>query len=117
MNASNRSHPRGLAILILVLILAMGTAIAFGTLAGSKEDALVASLRAETTQALYAAESAQLASIKLLKLGEALPVSGTSITIGTARATYQSVPTGITGTVTVDGYSGDAHRRVRITLQ
>lgn len=108
---------RGLAILILVIILALGTAVTFGTLSATKDDALVASLRAETTQAFYAAESAQLASLKLLKMGEALPTSGSSITVGSSRSTYQSVPTGATGTITVDGYSGDARRRIRITLQ
>ncbi len=102
---------------MLVVVLALGTAITFGTLSASKDDALVASLRAETVQAFYAAESAELAALKLLKLGEALPASGASITIGTARATYQSVPTGNTGMVTVDGYSGDARRRIRITLE
>lgn len=117
MKVTNPRHPRGLAILILVLILAMGTAISFGTLAGSKEDALVASLRAETAQAFYAAESAQLAGVKLLKLGESLPASGASISIGTARSVYQSVPLGSTGDVTVDGFAGDARRRIRITLQ
>jgi uncharacterized protein (UPF0333 family) len=108
---------RGLAILILVIILALGTAVTFGTLSASKDDALVASLRAETTQAFYAAESAQLAALKLLKMGEALPASGASITIGTSRATYQAVPSGTTGSITVDGYSGDARRRIRITVQ
>lgn len=113
----NLSRPRGLAILILVIILALGTAVTFGTLSATKDDALVASLRAESTQAFYAAESAQLAALKLLKLGEALPASGASFTIGNGRATYQSVPAGNTGTVTVDGYSGDARRRIRITVQ
>lgn len=117
-----RSHresrgERGLAILILVIILALGTAVTFGTLSATKDDALVASLRAETTQAFYAAESAQLAALKLLKLGESLPASGASVTVGSSRATYQAVPTGQVGTITVDGYSGDARRRIRVTVQ
>lgn len=117
MTRSHRSRRRGVAILILVLLISIGTLVSFATLAGSRDDAQVASLRAETAQALYAAESAQLAAIKLLDMGETLPASGTTVNVGTARAVFQSVPSGTTGDITVDGFSGDARRRIRITIQ
>jgi Tfp pilus assembly protein PilX len=116
---SSRCHARarrGVVMAVIVLMLASINAITMTVLYSSGDEATLGALRVETARALYAAESASIAVVRLRSERRPLPIAGSSLALPTGNATYVQVPgdNTPTGTLVVRGQSGDAERRVRL---
>lgn len=109
---------RGAAIAAIILLLAVLNLAAVVVLHAGAQESEIGAMRAQTVRALYAAESAATAVVRLNEAGVALPASGSTLTLTGATAQYTSVPAaGVSGTLDVVGMSGDASRRVRLDFQ
>ena len=120
LRSNQRVHRgrRGTAIAAIILLLAVVNLAAMAVLHAGAQESEVGAMRAQTIRALYAAESAVTAVVRLDESGAALPASGSTLILTGATAQYTSVPTtGTSGTLDVVGMSGDANRRVRLDFQ
>jgi hypothetical protein len=117
--SATRQSPRtrrGVVMAVIVLMLASINAITMTVLYSSGDEASLGALRVETARALYAAESASIAVVRLRSERRPLPIAGSALVLPTGSATYVQVPgdNTPTGTLVVRGQSGDAERRVRL---
>ncbi len=108
---------RGAGIAVVVLLLAILNLAILGAVGASGDDLSLAALRVETTRAFYAAEGGGIIASRLVREGLSVPVVGSSLMLSNARITYVTVPaTATPGTITIEGTSGDASRRISIVL-
>lgn len=109
---------RGLAVLVVVVLLAAANIVVIGTLAGSAADASIASFRADSVRAFYATESGGIAVIKTTQLNSARPTVAVVYTVGNGTYTVTAMPAvAASGNVNITGTSGVASRRLRIQVQ
>lgn len=108
---------RGVGVLAVVVMLAVIHLAVMGSVAASGEEAELGAMRLETARAFYAAESAGVVLVRLSGGRLALPSAGSEISLGVSTARLVSMPaTGQPGDMVVIGTSGQAQRRVRITV-
>lgn len=109
---------RGMGIAAIVIVLAGLNLAVVGAVRATADDAYVGSLRVETIRAFYAAESAARVAVRCVIDGDDYPAQGSSLNIGNATARFIQIPaSGSTGDVVVLGRSGNATRRLSITIQ
>lgn len=109
---------RGLAVLVVVVLLAAANIVVIGTLSGSAADASIASFRVDSIRAGYATESGGIAVVKTTQLNSTRPTVGTTYTVGNGSFVVTAMPAvGASGNVNVTGSSGVASRRLRIQVQ
>lgn len=109
---------RGMAVAVVVIVLALINLVVIASLEGGTDDAMGAAIRVETARAFYAAEAGSIIAVELLTEGKAPPPAGTVRTFATGEATFTSVPTsGTTRTLVIDGRSGSSFRRVHVTAE
>lgn len=117
VTVGRRGFRKGAGLAAVVLMLCTINIVVVGTLASDGDSADVAALRTETTRAFYAAEAGGTVVLKLSGAGRGLPAAGSSISVGNGTATFVAVPTtGQPGVVTVQGRSGEAGRRLKLTF-
>ena len=117
MRKTKTSH-RGLAVLVVVVLLAAANIVVIGTLSGSAADASIASFRVDSVRAGYATESGAIAVVKTTQLSSTRPTVGTAYTVGNGSFVVTAMPAvGVAGNVNVTGTSGVATRRVRVQVQ
>ncbi|MEL6741811.1 MAG: hypothetical protein AAFP26_14255 [Planctomycetota bacterium] len=102
--------------MVLVTLLSLSTLLVVATARPSAEDAYTAVLRVETIRAFYAAEGAVQVLLLAAAEGDALPIEGEVIPVGTAEATFVVVPSD-TGEVIVEGRAGAAQRRISLLIE
>ncbi len=109
---------RGLAVLVVVVLLAAANIVVIGTLSGSAADASIASFRVDSVRACYATESGAIAVVKTTQLSSTRPTVGTTYTVGNGTFVVTAMPAvSATGSVNVTGVSGSATRRMRVQVQ
>ena len=109
---------RGVGIAAIIVVLAALNLAVIGAVRAASDDTDVGSLRVETLRAFYAAESAARIAVRCAIDGDAYPAAGSSISIGQATARFvQMPPSGDAGDVVVMGLSGNASRRISVTIQ
>ena len=113
----NNMRRRGAVVVTVVILVAMVNLLLIVAVRGGTGDSAAATGRVETLRALYAAESAALASIVAFESGTA-PVEGGRVTIGEIELTFLTVPdlSSGEGILAVEGRSGSAVRRFEISL-
>ena len=102
---------RGLAILILVLLLSLITLAVFTLGAASRDDLTIAVQRIETSRAFLAAESATRVSMIRVVNNDPISSGDTVVTLLEASGTVIAVDSPA-GVFVVEGRSGRAHRRL-----
>lgn len=108
---------RGMAILVVVVMVAVIHLTVIGAVTRGKNSADLASLRIETMRALFAADTGVIVWLREDAAGQT-PESGDQLNMGTQRVLYVESPeAGETGTLTVEGQSGRARRRVSVELE
>lgn len=112
MNPTARPIPkksrRAAALVMVVLLLAGVNLAVMSSVAGSGDDARVASLRADTARAFYAAESGAALLVSEFNAGRTIPTGTTnlgggaavSITVTAAAAPFDAVIIGTAGAAT-----------------
>jgi hypothetical protein len=105
-------------VLAVVVMLAVIHLAVMGSVAASGEEAELGAMRLETARAFFAAESAGVVLVRLSAARQALPSAGAELSLGVSSARMVSMPaTGEAGDIVIIGVSGQAQRRVRITLE
>lgn len=118
MMSRRLSARRGVGIAAVIVVLAALNLAVIGAVRSTADDSYVGSLRVETTRAFYAAESAARVAVRCALDGEDYPSAGSSLTIGHATAHFvQMPPSGGAGDVVVLGLSGNAIRRISVTIE
>ena len=108
---------RGVVLLIGILLLSLVELLAITQIGSGEDDMRLAVQRVTTTRALYAAESAGLATLKLLRANVTTPAVNSTLPMSASTATYLSIPAlGTSGTISVQGVAGDSTRRVNIAI-
>ncbi|KAA0215994.1 MAG: hypothetical protein DYG94_09885 [Leptolyngbya sp. PLA3] len=106
-----------MAILAVVVMVAVIHLTVIGSVTRGKSSADMASLRIETMRALYAADSGVIVWLREDAAGQT-PESGDELTMESQRAIFVESPeAGESGTLTVEGQSGRARRRVSVELE
>jgi Tfp pilus assembly protein PilX len=125
LHQPNRTVPptrqrRAVALIIAVLLLGVTNLLVTGMIAASGDDAYIGKLRLDSIRSEYAAESAIIAALKQFQTDTATPLTGTLTFPGGATATIvdpfdaSPLPPGV---VIVEGASGQAKRRMSVTIQ
>lgn len=108
---------RGMAILVVVVMIAVIHLTVIGAVTRGARGADMASLRIETMRALFAADSGVMVWLREDAAGQT-PESGDEVNIGSQRVLFVESPeAGESGTLTVEGQSGRARRRVSVELE
>lgn len=116
--ASIRTHRRAVVLIVMVLMLSLLHLLVLGSLAPTRDEAAVATMRIETIRAFYAAESAIPLVIARAR-DQTGPATGQDANIALLSSTAQILQwpqTGL-GQVLVEGRSGHAVRRIEIELE
>lgn len=117
MKQVTRRDKRGVAVVALILVLVMINIVVIGTIAAGGEESEDALMRVESARAFYASESGARVALRCLNAGLTPPSAGTSLSLGTATVRYSQVPSSSgPGTVIIEGVSGSAIRRTRVTV-
>jgi len=107
-------------MIIAVLLLGVTNLIVTGMIAASGDDAYIGKLRLDSIRSEYAAESAVTAALKQVQVDAAAPLTGTLAYPGGATATiidpFDASPLA-PGVLIVEGASGQARRRVSVTIE
>lgn len=111
------SRRRGVAIAMVVVMLAMLHLMVIGGVSAAGDEARIGSLRVETSRAFYLAEAGSVITIKTLSDGLTPPEQGTELALPGGEVAFVTVPETPTGEVVVEGRSGFGKRRVSITLE
>lgn len=100
-------------VLVVMSVLALVVA---GTVQPLSQEADLAAVRVETARAFYAAESGVNVVIGLIHAGAEPPAAGTQTNFGPQTVRFVEVPDGA-GDLVIEGSSGLATRRVRLTIE
>jgi hypothetical protein len=108
---------QGAGVAAMIVMMAVINLAVVGAISASGDEAQIGAMRAETARAFYAAESGARVVVKLSSEGLALPAAGDTLSLGTARATYVTVPaSGLPGDALIQGRDGTSARRLKVTL-
>lgn len=112
-----RQVRRGMAIVVVIVMVAVIHLTVIGAVTRGGHSADVASLRIETMRALFAADSGVMVWLREDAAGRT-PESGDELNMGVQRVLFVESPeAGETGVLTVEGQSGRARRRVSVELE
>lgn len=113
---TNTARRRGMAVLVLVVLLGTISLAVVGSVSPTADDAHLLASRIESARAFYGAESGVYILIgELQRPGGEPPESGTTITIEGAAVTFETIPDG-TGLTQIRGSAGRAIRRIEVEL-
>lgn len=116
MTPTNHSR-RGVAVAVLVLMLAAIQVLVIAGIAGSSDDSERAVQRLLAVRARYAADGAGAVVARQARDLLTLPTTGSTLTIGSATVSFVSVPVlGAAGTAEISARADTATRRIRIDL-
>lgn len=111
---------RAVALIIAVSLLGVTNLIITGVIASSGDDAYIGKLRLDAIRSEYAAESAVIAAIKNAQTNPETPLTGTLTYPWNASATivdpFEASPAA-PGELIVQGASGQALRRISVTIE
>lgn len=111
---------RAVALIIAVMLLSVTNLIVTGVIAASGDDAYIGKLRLDAIRSEYAMESAIIASLKQVQTDPATPLTGTLTYPWNASATiidpFDASPLN-PGELIVEGISGQARRRMSVTIE
>lgn len=107
---------RAAALVICVLIIGMVNLAVLSSVNGGGDDARLASARADTTRAFYAAESGAALTVGEYAAGRALP-NGTYTFAGGESVTITPSGTTTPISVVIVGRCGQASRRIELTVE
>jgi len=114
------ANRRAMALIIAVTLLSVTNLIVTGMIAASGDDAYIGKLRLDAIRCEYAVESAITAALRQFNTDPATPLTGTLTYPGNASATivtpFAASPAP-PGTLTVSGTSGQAQRRMSVTIE
>lgn len=117
-NAVSRSRPRrrAAALVMAVLMLAGINLAVVSAVTGGGDDARLASVRADTERAFYAAESGAALVVGEYAAGRSVPTGTRTIAGGATITVSASAPSAPMDVVIVGAY-GQAQRRVEIRIE
>lgn len=111
---------RAIALIIAVSLLSVTNLIVTGVIAASGDDSYIAKLRLDSIRSEYAAESAIIAALKQFQVDSSAPLTGeiefpwgASATIINPLGAAPAEP----GEVIVEGASGQAVKRMSVTIE
>lgn len=116
MNTQCPIARRGMAVIVIVVILAVLSLAMVGSVRPVRQETGGALLKVQTVRALYAAESGVIVLLVGSATGLGVPDSGDSVVLGQQTVSFETVPDGA-GTAVVTGSSGGARRRVSIDFE
>ena len=106
-----------MAILVVVVMIAIIHLTVLGAVTKGGADADILSLRIETARAFYAADSGVMIWLREDAAGSP-PEPGEVLSIGSMQMAFVEAPeVGETGTLTVEGSSSRARRRLSVELE
>lgn len=109
---------RGVAVAALVIVLALVNVLVLASVSAGREDGEVVVWRVEGLRAFYAAESAARVALRSLQDGVPGPEVGSELPMPSATARYLTMPDASgAGSIVVVGRSGEARRRIRVTVE
>jgi hypothetical protein len=112
-----KTKDRGVAIAVIVLLLAAVQMVVIGGLAGSVDEADEGVQRLSSMRAQFASDGAGMIVSRQVQRGFTVPSAGTVWQIGSSTATVLAAPATLTsGEIRVDVRADAATRRLRITL-
>ncbi len=116
-NNSNAKHSkRGSILAVLVVVMSILGLVVVGSVRPLRDEAVLAGMRVETVRAFYAAESGTIIVMQGYMGLSAMPQEGDEIVLNGQTVRFTQVPSG-NGVAVVHGLSGDAVRRIELTLQ
>lgn len=115
MNQPVYKSRRGLAVLVLVLVLSLVSLAVVTIGVGGRDDLALAVLRVESLRSYYAAESAARVTIEALAQGDSITEGDVLADLSAATGTVVTADPD-TGQYVVEGWSGQAVRRVELFL-
>jgi len=111
---------RAIALIIAVSLLGVTNLIVTGVIAASGDDSFIAKLRLDSIRSEYAAESAIVAALKQFQVDSSAPLTGEIAFPWGASATIidplDAAPAA-PGEVIVEGASGQAIKRMSVTIE
>lgn len=115
-----QSHPansrRGIAAAMAIIVLATMHVALIAAVTATADDAHTTALRIETVRAFYAAESGTMIVLGSGDLS-ALPAAGDVLQLGPSTIHWITVDPAESGNIVVEGRSGFARRRIRLTVR
>lgn len=105
----------GVVLVVLVVVMVMMALVVAGSIRPVRDEADLATLRVETTRALYASESGTIVVMNAVSGRIEMPQAGTHWDLQGQRIEYLQVP-GDGPVAVITGVSGDATRRIEFTL-
>jgi hypothetical protein len=111
-----RPDRRGSVMAVVLVVMSVLGLVIAGSVQPLSQEADLAAVRVETARAFFAAESGVAVVIGLFNAGLAPPDSGDETRIGSQTVRYVQVPDG-SGDLVIEGASGLATRRVRLTIE
>lgn len=107
---------RGMAVAVIVVVLAVLSLTLLGSVRPVRQETGAALLRVQTLRAFYAAESGVTVVIGGMGAGLELPEPGDSLTLSEQSVEFEAVPDG-SGVIVVTGSSGGARRRISLDIE
>ena len=113
---SQHSESRsGVVLVVIVVVMVMMSLVIAGTIRPVRDEADLATLRVETTRALYAAESGVIVAMNAAVGRIEMPAQGSAWEFQGQRVEYLELPED-GPTVVIQGVSGNAVRRLELTI-
>jgi len=116
MSRTNHSKRRGLAVLVLVLVVSLVSLAVVTIGMAGRDDLTLAALRVESLRSYYAAESAARVTLDTLAQGGSITEGDVLAGLPTASGVAVSAAPGA-GRYVVEGRSGRAVRRVELLVE